>query len=73
MAELPLAIAQYSEAIKANPQDWSVYYERAKLYEQQGNTRLALDDLSSTIRLLPSCIDALFRHGMYYFNNWYSL
>ena len=69
MGDLTMAIAQYSEAIRLHPEDPSIYYERARLYDQRGDSRLALEDLAITIKLMPTATDALLRHGLYFFES----
>lgn len=69
MGDLTMAIAQYTEAIRLHPEDPSIYYERARLYDQRGDSRLALEDLAITIKLMPTATDALLRHGLYFFNS----
>lgn len=70
--DIQLAIVNYSQAIKYNPNDYQAYYKRAKLYEQRGDFRMAMDDFLSTTKLNPKIADAWFKHGLNYFNSKYS-
>lgn len=64
-----LAIVNYSQAIKYNPNDYQTYFKRAKMYEARGDFRMAMDDYLTTTKLNPKVCEAWFKHGMNYFNN----
>lgn len=67
--DIPLAIVNYSQAIKYNPNDYQAFYKRAKMYELKGDIRMAMDDYLTTTKLNPKIVDAWFKHGMSYFKN----
>lgn len=64
-----LAIVNYSQSIKYNPNEYQSYYKRARMYELRGDIRMAMDDYLTTTKLNPKIVDAWFKHGMNYFNN----
>jgi Tfp pilus assembly protein PilF len=64
-----MAIINYSQAIKMNPDDHDAYLKRAQLYEQRGEMLLALEDYSISTKLNPTMTDGLLKHGLYYFKN----
>lgn len=64
-----LAIVNYAQAIKYNPNDYQAYYKRAKMYESRGDIRMAMDDYLTTTKLNPKISEAWFKHGFNYFQN----
>ena len=56
-----------SQAIKTNPNQASLYFERGKLHAQAGNRTLAIEDYSRCIELDPSNAEACFERGKHHF------
>jgi hypothetical protein len=54
----PLAIADYNEAIRLNPDDYEAYYNRAIAFRQKGDRRQALADEMHARRLDPTALRA---------------
>ena len=52
-----------SDALEKNPATWLLYATRAVAYEQQGNTRLALDDWNTVVRYMPPSVDNFVARG----------
>ncbi len=67
--DVALAIVNYSQSIKYDPNNYEAYYKRAKMYEKKGDIRMAMDDYLTTTKLNPKVVDAWFKHGMNYFQN----
>ncbi|KAK3091938.1 hypothetical protein FSP39_023840 [Pinctada imbricata] len=51
--DLPQAIKCYSEAIKSDNTNHTLYLERSKLYEEVGNQKKALEGYKSMLRFMP--------------------
>ncbi|XP_063118718.1 tetratricopeptide repeat protein 6 isoform X4 [Rattus norvegicus] len=66
--DITLAILNYSQAIKCRPKDASLYFKRGEMYEKT-NKVLAIDDFSKCIYYDPKRSDALWKRGMFYFEN----
>jgi tetratricopeptide (TPR) repeat protein len=52
------AIADYTEAIRLNPQDMVAYYDRGRCYALNGDRSKALTDFAEAIRLNPKRAEA---------------
>jgi tetratricopeptide (TPR) repeat protein len=61
--EYARAIADYNNAIKANPNDAVVYHSRGLAYAAQGNHDRAIEDFSEAVRLDPNDADAYINRG----------
>ncbi len=68
-----MAIVNYSQAIKYNPNDYQTFFKRAKMYESRNDFRMAMDDYLTTTKLNPKVTEAWFKHGMNYFKNRYKI
>ena len=64
-----MAIVNYTHAIKYNPTDYQAFFKRAKMYELNGDIRMAMDDFLTTTKLNPKMNEAWFKHGMSYYKN----
>ncbi|XP_059860639.1 tetratricopeptide repeat protein 6 [Delphinus delphis] len=63
-----LAIVNYTQAIKCKPMDADIYFRRGEMYEIE-NKVLAIDDFTKCIFYDPRRTDALFKRGMFYYEN----
>ena len=61
-----LAIADYTEAIRLNPQRAITFYNRGKAYDAQGDTARSIADYNEAIRLNPQFVDAFNNRGKSY-------
>nr|XP_012622509.1 tetratricopeptide repeat protein 6 [Microcebus murinus] len=66
--DITLAILNYTQAIKCRPTDADIYFRRGEMYEIE-NTLLAIDDFTRCIHYDPKRTDALWKRGMFYFEN----
>ncbi|XP_057580874.1 tetratricopeptide repeat protein 6 [Hippopotamus amphibius kiboko] len=66
--DIILAILNYTQAIKCKPMDADLYFRRGEMYEVE-NRVLAIDDFSKCIFYDPQRTDALFKRGIFYFEN----
>lgn len=57
-------IKNYTEKIAANPDDFNLYHERGKCYEEMEDYERALSDYSHSLKLNPVFTDALIRRGV---------
>ena len=58
------AIAQYSEAIRLNPQHHAAYYNRGATYVYNGQPDLAIRDFNSAINIYPKFAGAFANRGV---------
>ena len=63
-----MAIVNYSQTIKLDPEDHDAFFKRAEMYEKRGEMLLALEDYREVTRLMPSKTEALFKRAIYQFN-----
>eukprot|EP01098_Paradermamoeba_levis_P002936 TRINITY_DN1389_c0_g1_i1.p1 TRINITY_DN1389_c0_g1~~TRINITY_DN1389_c0_g1_i1.p1 ORF type:complete len:570 (-),score=236.00 TRINITY_DN1389_c0_g1_i1:116-1825(-) len=63
-ANFPDAIKHYTEAIKRNPQDHTIYSNRAACYTKLGALREALNDCDECLKLEPSFVKGYIRKGL---------
>lgn len=59
-------IAEYSEAIKYEPNDASIFCRRAGVYAEIKNYEKAIDDYTQALHLSPDYADAYSRRGLVY-------
>src|SRR5262245_42166242 len=62
--ELTRAHADYTEAIRLNPQYDKAYYNRALLWSARGNAAQAIEDYTKAIAINPRLADALNNRGL---------
>eukprot|EP01112_Ceratiomyxa_fruticulosa_P003399 TRINITY_DN13765_c0_g2_i1.p1 TRINITY_DN13765_c0_g2~~TRINITY_DN13765_c0_g2_i1.p1 ORF type:complete len:587 (+),score=176.88 TRINITY_DN13765_c0_g2_i1:191-1951(+) len=62
--QYPEAIQQYTEAIKRNPQDHTLYSNRSACYTKLGEYPLGLKDADKAIELKPDFTKAFIRKGL---------
>jgi len=62
-----LALADYEEALKADPKIAKVYSNRGIIYKNRGQYDLALDDYNKAIALDPRIKEAYGNRGVVYF------
>lgn len=55
--EVELAIADYSEAIELNPDDWEPYFHRWLAYQYQGEEEKAKQDRAHGKKLMPDVFE----------------
>jgi tetratricopeptide (TPR) repeat protein len=60
------AIADYTEAIRLNPQGAAAYNNRALAHEATGNHDLAITDFTEAIRLSPKRAEIYYNRGLSY-------
>lgn len=48
------ALAEYNKALEIDPQNADVYFNRASVYQKQGNTQAALADYKKIIEINPN-------------------
>jgi len=63
----PDAIKEYSEAIKRNPEDHTLYSNRSASYTKLGEYNLALKDAETCISKKPDFVKGYSRKGLCYF------
>jgi len=56
----------FSQAIKLNPSNAYLYYDRANLYAQNGDYQKAIDDYSQAIALDANLAEAFYNRGLTY-------
>lgn len=61
------AIADFTQAINAQPDNQNFYTMRGTVYEDMGNDIKAAEDFSKTLQISPTHFVALYRLGMVYF------
>jgi Tfp pilus assembly protein PilF len=67
MLEQPqAAIADFTQAIQANPQDTRAFFNRGCVYHRQGNLIAAQDDFTQVTRLDPQYAEAYLNRGLIY-------
>jgi tetratricopeptide (TPR) repeat protein len=67
--ELERALAEFSNAIEANPRDYLAYYQRAKVYEQQKYFEFAIEDYTEILKACPRfflCCRVYYYRGVLY-------
>jgi len=62
--EYDLAIADFSETIKAKPKDANVYINRSSAYWNKKEFDIAIADLTKAIELDPGSAAAYYRRGL---------
>jgi lipoprotein NlpI len=62
------AFLDYNEAIRLNPNDSGVYYDRAVTYKRKGDIDHAIQDYDQAIRLNPKYAAAIYNRGIAYEN-----
>jgi tetratricopeptide (TPR) repeat protein len=60
------AIAEYTEAIRIDPQDAEAYHSRGLVYRKKGENEKAIADYSAAIRLNPENLHSYFARGVAY-------
>ena len=60
------AIEHYSEALKQNPRQVEVYYNRGTAYYNKGEHNLAIEDFNTAIQLNPNLAEAYANRGTAY-------
>ncbi|MBL8207911.1 MAG: DUF3421 domain-containing protein [Blastocatellia bacterium] len=60
------AVANYSQAIKLNPNSFALWFNRGQAYYYLGNLDLAIVDYTQALKLNPTYMDALFQRGLAY-------
>ena len=66
-AEHVRAIADYSEAIRLNPQYARAYHGRGFSYDEQGDRVRAMADYNAAIRIDPQFADPYFNRALIYY------
>ena len=66
LGNLKLAVQEYSQVIKINPQDMDCYYLRGRCYEKLEQWKLAVPDYSKAIEMEPSNANYYFFRGICY-------
>ena len=66
--DITMAIVNYSQTIKLDPEDHDAFFKRAEMYEKRGEMLLALEDYREVTRLMPSKTEALFKRAIYQFD-----
>jgi tetratricopeptide (TPR) repeat protein len=64
--DLDRVIADYSEAIRLNPEDAGQYNNRGAAYQAKGNNNRAIADFNEAIRLNPKFAFAYYNRGIAY-------
>ena len=64
--EIELALADYNQAIKINPNYVEAYINRGITYKEQGEIELALADYNQALQLNPQYVDAYNNRGLLY-------
>ena len=59
-----LAMAEYDQAIKLNPRDVLIFYDRGTINYQRGDLDLALADFDQAIQLDPELASAYLNRGL---------
>lgn len=60
------ALADWNETLRRNPYHPAAYFERAQLWERQGNDEAAAQDYSRAVTLDPRMAEAWFARGLLY-------
>eukprot|EP01102_Stenamoeba_stenopodia_P006458 TRINITY_DN176_c0_g1_i5.p1 TRINITY_DN176_c0_g1~~TRINITY_DN176_c0_g1_i5.p1 ORF type:complete len:330 (+),score=67.13 TRINITY_DN176_c0_g1_i5:950-1939(+) len=63
----PEAVQHYTEAIRRNPSDHTIYSNRAACYTKLGSLDYALKDCDQCLALCPTFVKAYIRKGLVYF------
>jgi len=66
--EYDTAIADFTEAIRINPNSAVAYYNRGRAYQDKGDNDRSISDLDQAIRLDPNYVSAYIRRGIAYYN-----
>ncbi len=61
------AIANYTEALKLNPQNALTYYQRGNSYYSQRAYEKAIKDYTAAIKIKPNYNDAYYQRGLIYY------
>ena len=61
-----LAIADFTAALRIDPNNASTYYERGRLYNNKGDSDQAITDFNQAIRLNPNDVSAYAARGVAY-------
>jgi len=62
-----LALADYTQALKINPQYVDAYYNRGLVYSKQEKWELALADYTQALKINPQYADAYINRGSFYY------
>ncbi len=60
------AIAEFTEALKINPNNVDAYYNQAVVYSQLGNFELAIANFSQALKFDPNFVQAYVNRGSIY-------
>ncbi len=61
--EVELAIEDYTQVIKLNPDFAQAYYQRGLAYAKKGEIKLAIADYTKAIEIKPNYADAYYNRG----------
>ena len=64
--EFDKAIAEFTEAIRLDPEYTAAYCDRGFTYDEKGDVDKAIADYTETIRLNPKYADAFYNRGVGY-------
>ena len=61
------AIAEFSNALKINPNSANIYYDRGVIYDKKGDLDQAIADFGKAIEIDPGLTDAYYNRGFAYY------